>query len=291
DISKHKSIGLVLRDLKHPFFSLIVNSVEEKAYQLGYNIFLSNSSGRIEKEESQISHFENIGVNGLIIASMSLIYRATDNIIKLHKRNFPYVMVSYMEDPEIYYVGTDNEKGAFIATEHLIKLGYENIGYVNGGEGNLLGLVRKKGYEKALKDYKRKIDSKLIFNLPLEGDRFKSGYELGRNYLKLNPLPDALFFYSDLAALGFQKGVVDLGLKVPDDVAIVGFDDIDLAKYASSPLTTIKQNTDKIGELAMVSVINRIEGKVTSIRTILEPELIIRQSCGASIKNKNSVAI
>ncbi|HSR18162.1 MAG TPA: substrate-binding domain-containing protein, partial [Ignavibacteriaceae bacterium] len=165
------------------------------------------------------------------------------------------------------------------------------IGYVNGGEGNLLGLVRKKGYEKALKDYKRKMDSKLIFNLPLEGDRFKSGYELGRNYLKLNPLPDALFFYSDLAALGFQKGVIDLGLKVPGDVALVGFDDIDLAKYASSPLTTIKQNTDKIGELAMESVINRIEGKETPVRTILEPELIIRESCGASVKNKNSVAI
>ncbi len=290
DISKHKSIGLVLRDLRHPFFSMIVHSVEEKAYQVGYNILLSNSSGRIDKEESQISHFEDIGVSGLVIASMSLLYRATDNIIKLHKGNFPYVMVSYMEDPDIYYVGTDNEKGAFMATEHLIKLGYERIGYVNGGEGNLLGLLRKKGYEKALKKYQKEMNSKLIFNLSLTEDRFKSGYKLSKEFLNLNIKPDALFFYTDLAALGFQQGVTDLGLKVPDDVAIVGFDNIDLSKYASAPLTTIEQNANKIGELAVESVIKRIEGKETSVRTILEPKIIIRSSCGASLKNEKAIS-
>jgi DNA-binding LacI/PurR family transcriptional regulator len=291
DISKHKSIGLVLRDLKHPFFSMIVHSVEEKAYQVGYNILLSNSSGRIDKEESQISHFEEIGVSGLIIASMSLLYRATDNIIKLHKRNFPYMMVSYMEDPDIYYVGTDNEKGAFMATEHLIKLGYKRIGYVNGGKGNLLGLLRKKGYERALKKYQKKIDPKLIFNLSLTEDRFKSGYQLGKDFLNLNPKPDALFFYTDLAALGFQRSIMELGLKIPGDVALVGFDNIELSKYASAPLTTIAQNANKIGELAVESVIKRIEGKETSVRTILEPELIVRASCGASKKNRSKKAL
>ena len=199
-------------------------------------------------------------------------------------------MVSYMEDPEIYYVGTDNEKGAFMATEHLIKLGYERIGYVNGGEGNLLGLLRKKGYERALKKYKRNVNSKLIFNLSLTEDRFKSGYELGKNFLNLKLKPDALFFYTDLAALGFQQGVTELGLKVPGDVAIVGFDNIDLSKYGSIPLTTIEQNANKIGELAVESVIKRLEGKETAVRTILEPKIIVRSSCGASLKNEKPVS-
>ncbi|MEO8398699.1 MAG: GntR family transcriptional regulator [Ignavibacteriaceae bacterium] len=288
DFSKNKSIGLVLRDLRHPFFSLIVHSVEEKAYELGYNILLSNSSGRLEKEESQIKHFENIGVEGLIIASMSLVYRATDNIIKLHKRKFPYVMVSYMEDPFIYYVGTDNENGAYLATEHLIKLGYKNIGYVNGGKGNLLGLLRMKGYEKALRAHKIKVNKKLIYTLDLLRDRFKSGYELGKNFKDLNPPPDALFFYSDLAALGFQQGIILSGLKVPDDIAVVGFDDIEMAKYAPSPLTTVQQDTNKIGALAIESVINRINGIKTPVRLILEPKLQIRSSCGVMLKmNKN----
>ncbi len=288
DISKHKSIGLVLRDLGHPFFSLIVQSIEAKASQLGYNVLLASSSGKQEKEESQISHFESIGVDGLIIASMNLLYRATENIIALHKRNFPYVMVSYMEDPSIYYVGTDNEKGAFLATEHLIKLGYKRIGYVNGGKGNLLGLLRRKGYTKALKEYGRKLNKSYQFNLEIGTDRYKTGFMMGRNYKKSKTVPDALFFYSDLAALGFQQGAIETGLKIPDDIAVVGFDDIDIAKYAPSPLTTVKQDTQRIGELAVQSIINRIDGKSTRVRVLIEPELIIRNSCGASqTQNKN----
>ena len=288
DVSKHKSIGLVLRDLGHPFFSLIVQSVEAKASQLGYNVLLASSSGKQEKEESQISHFESIGVDGLIIASMNLLYRATENIIALHKRNFPYVMVSYMKDPSIYYVGTDNEKGAYLATEHLIRLGYKRIGYVNGGKGNLLGLLREKGYSKALRDFGRKLNKKFLFNLEVGADRYKTGFIMGNNYKKTKAAPDALFFYSDLAALGFQQGAIESGLKIPDDVAVIGFDDIEIAKFAPSPLTTIRQDTQKIGKFAVESIVNRIEGKPTSVRILLEPELKIRNSCGAyKLLNKN----
>jgi DNA-binding LacI/PurR family transcriptional regulator len=291
DISKHKSIGLVLRDLRHPFFSLIVQSIEAKAYQMGYNLLLSSSSGKQEKEEAQITHFENIGVEGLIIASMNLMYRATENIISLHKRNFPYVMVSYVKDPFIYYIGTDNERGAYMATEHLIKLNYKKIGYVNGGKGNLLGILRQKGYKKALKDYGFKVDNNLIFDLGLNADRFKSGFELAENFKSFKTVPDALFFYTDLAALGFQQAAINSGLKIPGDIALIGFDDIDLAKYAPSPLTTIKQNTEKIGALAVESIINRMEGKETPVRVILEPELVIRNSCGATQReDKNKKA-
>ena len=109
--------------------------------------------------------------------------------------------------------------------------------------------------------------------------------------MNLNLKPDALFFYTDLAALGFQQSIMELGLKVPGDVALVGFDNIEPSKYASAPLTTIAQNANKIGELAVESVIKRIEGKETSVRTILEPELIVRASCGASKKNRSKKAL
>lgn len=107
DISKHKTIGLVLRDLNHPFYSPIVKSVEKMVYELGYNLLLSSSSGDIEKEENQIAHFKRIGVNGLIIASMSLDYHATEYIKKLQATNFPYTMISYMHDPDYWYVGIE----------------------------------------------------------------------------------------------------------------------------------------------------------------------------------------
>ena len=145
DISKHKSIGLVLRDLNHPFYSPIVKSVEKKVSELGYNLLLASSSGDIEKEENQIAHFKRIGVSGLIVASMSLDYKATDYIKKLQISDFPYIMISYMHDPDYWYVGIEQEQGGYLAAKHLVDLGYKSIGCVHGGKGNLLGEIRKNG--------------------------------------------------------------------------------------------------------------------------------------------------
>jgi DNA-binding LacI/PurR family transcriptional regulator len=238
----NRLIGLVLRDLQSPFFSLIVQGAEEAAYKQGYNILLSNSAGRIEKEEAQIRHYRNIGVNALIIASMTHIYHASPVIKKLHKENFPYVMVSYMADEDIYYIGTDHEQGAYLATEHLIKLGHQRIGYVNGEEGNLLGELRKHGYQRALQQYKRPFNERFVFRLPLKGEwnDYPSGYEIGKRFTRLSQKPDAIFAYNDLSALGFQHALLDQGLKVPDDVAVVGFDNIERGSYAPAPLYSLR---------------------------------------------------
>ncbi|HUX60025.1 MAG TPA: GntR family transcriptional regulator [Ignavibacteriaceae bacterium] len=285
-ITKQKTIGLVLRDIKHPFFSMVVHGIEERAYELGYNIMLSSSSNKIEKEESQINHFKEIGVDGLIIASLSLEYRATDYIQKIHNENFPYIMVSYMHDPDYWYVGSDQEIGGFIATEHLIKTGYKSIGYVHIGKGNLLSEVRKNGYYRALTEYNIPYDSKLIFFLGSENfdsgsDRFQLGYEFGKTFKSLEKKPDALFIYSDLTALGFEQAALEAGISIPDEVAIVGFDDLEMARYASIPLTTVNQSAEKIGRRAVEIIEKRINGNDIGNRTILKPSLIIRESCGA----------
>lgn len=285
DLSKHKTIGLVLSDLKNPFFSLITHSIEAKASEKGYNILLSNTSERIDKEESQIRHFLDIGVKGLIIASLTHRYRATDTIRSLKNENFPFVMISYVVDEDIYFVGTDHEQGAFMATEHLIKLGYEKIGYINGEEGNLLGELRKKGYIRALQQYGKKYNEHFVFQLPLERNDYQSGYQIGEQFFKLNDRPDAMFIYKDLAALGFEQAVLDQGKEVPHDVAIVGFDDIEGSRYAPVPLTTIHQPTDKIGRIAVDTLIRRMEGRETELHTIFVPELIVRKSCGTIEKS------
>jgi DNA-binding LacI/PurR family transcriptional regulator len=294
DILKHKTIGLVLRDIKHPFFSMIVHGVEERAYELGYNILLSSSSNKIEKEESQINHFREIGVDGLIIASLSLEYRATDYIQKIHRENFPYIMVSYMHDPDYWYVGSDQELGGFMATEHLIKLGYKSVGYLHIGKGNLLSEVRKNGYNRALNEYDIPFDSDLVFFLGRENfdsgtDRFQLGYEFGKSFKSLQKKPDALVIYSDLTALGFEQAAIEEGIIIPDDIAIVGFDDITLSQYSPVPLTTIHQPSDKIGRMAVDIIQKRIDGSGVGNRTIFKPTLIVRDSCGAKkIKGLNS---
>lgn len=292
----HKTIGLVLRDLKHPFFSMIVQSIEEKAYELDYTLLLSSSSNRIEKEESQINHFKGLGVDGLIIASLSLEYKATPYLQKLHDQTFPYVMISYMHDPQYWFIGSDHEKGGYMATEHLIRLGYNKIGYVHIGKGNLLSEVRKNGYTRALMDYNIPYDSHRIYSLGKElfdtgEDRVELGYEFGKEFEKMDDRPDALFFYNDTAALGFVKYLNEAGIKVPDEVAIVGYDDVELASFASVPLTTIRQPVLKIGSEAVEIVDSRINGIDVINRTIFKPELIIRNSCGAKLKKKSATII
>ena len=284
-IQKQKNIGIVLRDIKHPFFSMILHSIEEKAYELNYNILISNSGGKIQKEESIIKRFQNMGVDGLIIDSLSLEYRATPVIQKLHNENFPYIMISYMHDPEYWYIGSDHELGGYMATEYLLKNGYKSVGYVHLGNGNLLSEVRKNGYSRALMEYHVEFKAERIFYLGTENfdsgaNRYHLGYKLGLKFLKLKKRPEALFFYTDVAALGFMQAITEKGMKVPADVAVIGYDDVEMSEYASVPLTTIKQPTDKIGMRAVEIIRDRIEGKEIGNRTIFKPTLVIRKSCG-----------
>jgi DNA-binding LacI/PurR family transcriptional regulator len=279
-------IGLVLRDLQSPFFSLIVHAAEEAAYERGYNILLSNSSDKAEKEEAQIRNFRKIGVSGLIVASMYRVYRATPTIESLAREGFPFVMVSYMQDETIPFVGTDHELGGYIATRHLLGLGYRSIGYINAEEGNLVGELRKAGYLRAL--HEGQGEPEFLFRMQHRGPRgprgqwndFQSGYDIGKSFCSRARRPDAVFVYNDLSALGFEKAVLEAGLRVPEEIAIVGFDDIERGEYADVPLTTIRQPTEEIGRRAVDVLLRMIEGLAAPVRTILSPSLVVRSSCG-----------
>ncbi|MFQ5604823.1 MAG: GntR family transcriptional regulator [bacterium] len=290
-ISMQASIGLVFRDLKSPFFSLLIPSIEKVLSEQGYNILLSTSSNQIDKEEYQINHYRNLQVNGLIIASMTQVQQATAVIRKLQEERFPYVVISYIEDEDINYVGSDHEFGAYLATEHLIKLGYEKIGYINGEVGNHLGELRKKGYLRALQQYGKVYREDFVYRLSDRGGwrEYHSGYEIGKHFVELSERPDAMFVYNDLSALGFQKAILERDLKIPQDVALIGFDNIKRGRIAQVPLTTIQQPTEQIGELAAQTLIERINGGSPPRRIILKPKLIIRESCGATVQGSVTV--
>lgn len=282
-VDAHPTIGLVLRDISSPFFSRVMHSVEDAAYKLGYQVLLSNSSGKAEKEEAQIAQFQKFGVKGMIIASMSHKYHATPTIRRLLRERFPFVMVSYLADEDVPFSGSDHELGGYMATEYLIKLGYERIGYINGERGNMVGDLRLRGYEKALKAHGRRVDRRVIFHLRRRGEwhDYQSGYEIGKRFRKMEVKPDAFFVYNDLSALGFEEAILAQGLRVPDDVALVGFDDIERGEYAAVPLTTVRQPTDSIGKQAVELLQNLMEGKGDCLRRVLKPELVIRDSCGS----------
>ncbi|MEX0719559.1 MAG: GntR family transcriptional regulator [Balneolaceae bacterium] len=291
DFSSHSSIGLVLQDLKNPFFSLIAHMVEETAYSNNYNLLLSNSSSQIKKEEAQINHFQKLGVNGMIVATLRKEPHAPEIIRKLHNQNYPYVMVSYVADKDIYFVGTDHEKGAYMGTEHLISQGHQKIGYINSPVNNSLGDVRMEGYKRALVE--NNIEYHEAYHLRISDgniiDSFKAGTILGDSFHALPNKPTAYFTYNDLTALGFIKRIQELGYEVPGDIAIVGFDDIEQAEYAQVPLTTIHQQVEKIGATAIDKLIQLIEGKNPEVQTVFAPTLVIRESCGAMQEQHNDV--
>jgi LacI family transcriptional regulator len=290
-LSKTRAIGIVLRDLSSPFFSMIVKGVEEAASQHGYNILLSNSADRAEKEEHQIRHFIDLGVGGLVIASMTHEYTATKALRDLHRRGFPYVMVSYLSDPDIVRVGTDHYQGARIATDHLVQLGYTRIGYINGEQGNLVGEERRRGYEDALASHGLTPSPQDQYRLRLRGEEndYRSGREIGELLADRKDRPEALFVYNDLAALGLEHALLQHGVRIPGDIAVVGFDDIGPAEYALVPLTTIRQPTHELGTTAVDVLLSRIAGKETPVVSILRPRLVVRASCGATV-SENSLS-
>lgn len=275
------TIGFVLTDFKNPFFTMMLHVIEKYASQDGFNLLFTYSSDNSVKEESQIQQFRNMGVKGLIIASTEHINEATPAIRQLHRENFPYVMISYIDNQEIYYVGTDHEMGAHLAACHFIDLGYRRIGYVNAEKGNHLGNLRQKGFRRALDENGLPWVEKYNFTFPYKRKDYESGYAVGKQFSEMTDRPEALFFFNDFSALGFQHAVLERNLAIPEDIAIIGFDDIRNDLRAQVPLTTVHQPIEEIGRLTIETLKKCIDGKPVAVRTILKPNLVVRVSSGA----------
>ena len=276
-------IGFVLRDLSSPFFSIVSHAAQQAADAAGYGLVFSSSSNQLDREEEQIRRFCDLGVKGLLIVSMSRTYRISEPIKQLHDAGFPYVMVSYTHGDEVPFVGLDLERAGYIATQHLIKLGRRRIGYISDRHGSLCGELRGQGYRRALGQFGVPFDPAFLFEYPYEGEwnDYRSGYAIGERLVESTPRPDAMFVFNDLGALGVQDALLDHGVRVPDDIAVVGLDDIEMAARARVPLTTVSQHAERIGALAFETLLARMRGEQPPVRQLLQPELIVRQSCGS----------
>jgi LacI family transcriptional regulator len=149
--------------------------------------------------------------------------------------------------------------------------------------GSYLFEVRASGYRRAMAEAGLTIDPRFVLEYPFEGEwnDYRSGYALGERIAAMPELPEAMFVFNDLGALGLEDALLDHGVRVPDDLAIVGLDDIELAARARVPLTTIRQPTDRIGSLAVDFLLARFRGERPPARQLFDPQLIVRRSCGA----------
>lgn len=282
------TIGLVLTDFQNPFFMQIAHHLETGCADYGYNLLFSYSSNDFEREENQIRHFQEIGVRGLVIASTEYTNHVPDIVRELHASRFPYVMISYVDDPAIHYVGTDHERGAYLATEFMIQNGCSRPGYLGAEKGNPLGALRRAGFLRVLSDHGVLANPDFEFTFPAPREDFESGFAIGEAVCRLAERPDGVFAFNDQSAFGFERSLLTGGLRIPDDMALVGFDDVAFPAPPPVPLTTVHQPTDRIAVLAVEKLSAQIEGASFEIRTILEPSLVVRDSCGAKQEKGNS---
>jgi LacI family transcriptional regulator len=267
------TIGLVVIDNSNPFFSEIARGVEHEAYAQGYNVFLCNTEENIERELAVLRSLEEKRVDGLILCSPRLDEAPLRAALKRHAA---VVMINRRIESRFGVIMMNDERGGRLVTEHLLSRGHRAIGYLSGPTLSYSGQLRARGYRAAL-------ESADIMPRP-EWERcclpmVESGREEAYDLLTAQPEITALFCYNDLSAVGALQACADLGRRVPDDLAIAGFDDIPLASLVTPPLTTCHVPMYDLGSRAMRLLLEHINGCGGSCDDILiEPELIIRDS-------------
>jgi LacI family transcriptional regulator len=284
-IRRTRTLGLVITTIANPFYNELAQGIETTARGLGYNIILCSTHSDLTTEKQHIEMLRSKGVDGMIFSSAHM---GDPNILVLAEEGFPIVMVNRrtyhpVVKEKVDYVGIDNILGGYLAVEHLIKLGHKRIGVIGGSSDSSVGFERLEGGKKALEAYGLKPTTEYF----LDGDFLKeSGYRGGKRFLKMEEPPTAIFATNDYMALGAYQAIVEEGTKVPEEMAIVGFNDIEFTAMKGIELTTIGQKKYEMGALAVKALIERIEGKRSEVpqEIILQPELIIRKTCGFHVK-------
>ena len=267
-------VGLVLPDLMHSFFAEVAKGVARTLQPLGYQVVISNTEEDGEVELGQIEVLVTRKVDGLIIASAQ---RDPEIFESLEQRKIPYVLMDRtINGVDANYVGVKDEEVGALATEHLIRQGCRRIAHLRGpalatGDGRL------KGYRKALA--KHHVDARPEFVVSGQyGDA--TGYEATRELLKLRPLPDGIVCYNDPVAAGAVKAILEAGLRVPEDIAIIGAGNVHYSDLLKVPLSTIDQSSGVIGETAAQLLSECMESKTAlpPKKIFIAPRLVVRES-------------
>lgn len=278
------TLGLILPDSANPFFAEVGHSIEIAAFEAGYSVILCNTENDFEKESLYMDVLTKKQVDGMIFVTTG---ERSDSLEHLVQMKIPTVVMDRdFPGLELDIVAADNFQGGYLAAQHLIYLGHKRIGCIAGPSGINPSARRVAGYKQALQEANLTIKPELIAS----GDFHpESGWEIGRAMLLQRDAPTAIFACNDLMAIGVLRAAAELDLHIPKDLALVGYDDIELASYTNPPLTTIKQPKVKMGLAALKFLLSRIQDKQSAPQSVLLPvSLVIRGSCGAqNVANSN----
>lgn len=279
-LGKTNSIGLVVSDISNVFYATIAKVVETAAEKRGYNIMYCSSDENPDKEYRLIQMLKDRQVDGLIISPSQ---QESDQIMQLKKENYPFVLIDrFFPRIETNYVTVDNEQGSNGLVQHLIKQGSRRIGVITVSPH--LGVIKKRlmGYKMALREEGIKFDNRLVKEVDYSDVDGTMGCVI-RELLQPTLKVDALYFVTNYLTVAGIKVLSRLQVRIPMDVAVVGFDDIDLFDITYPPITAMAQPIEEIGEKALEILIDEIEAKGdggAKKQVVLPTELKVRRSCG-----------
>ncbi|MDG5788329.1 LacI family DNA-binding transcriptional regulator [Evansella sp. AB-P1] len=271
--------GKVNVDLNHPFFNEVINHFKKTVGKLGYDLLIFSNERFAQEQENYLPRARHFHVDGCLIIAGEEIQSA---IYELDQSDIPCVGVDIqLTGPMSSYVMTDNEKVSTKVVEHLYLHSVRDIAYIGGKKKSPIAQIRLKGFLSAMNQFGLEVKEEWIHF----GDFFEeSGYEAMTKILESSTHPKAVYATSDMMALGAIQAIKDKGLSVPHDIRVVGCDDIDACRYSEPKLTTIKQDKEKLGKLSGHMLHDLIDRKIESKEIQVDPELIIRESCGSVVK-------
>jgi DNA-binding LacI/PurR family transcriptional regulator len=271
--SRHsQTVGVLLNDLHNPFFAEIANGIETYASEIGYRLLIITGGRRQKREHAMLEALLEYRPDGLILVSP----RLAGTQIAADVGSVPCVVVGRrLRNGDIDYVMTDEALGARLVVQHLVELGHEEIAHVDGGRG-AGAAPRRSGYVRAMDDAGLRRRARVVRGEFTEDAGAKAAEQL----LREGRLPTAVFAANDLVAIGLIDRLDQDGVRVPDDVSVVGFDNTFVAGLSHIRLTTINQPRQEMGREALQLVLERADGRTKGATRLHVPELVHRSTTG-----------
>ena len=279
-----RTIGVVISDLLNPFFGQVVRGSEDVLYQAGYTILLCNTNEDIHREHTYLEMLVSRGVDGLLMYGSRSTHQ---EIVEIVPSSLPIVAESSpIQKGNAIVIHLDNAGGAQQATRHLIDLGHRRIGHIAGPLVRPAGQLRVDGYRKALSEAGIPDDPDLVVS---GYPSMRGGYHAARQLL-LAQRPTALFCFNDLMAFGAMAACSHLGIDIPGELALVGFDDVPMAAFVDPALTTIHIDQYQMGRQAGELLLQRLaSGEENWSQVEIPAQLVVRNSCGAQLLSKKQL--
>ncbi|WP_053985646.1 LacI family DNA-binding transcriptional regulator [Niameybacter massiliensis] len=278
-----KNIALFVRSIENPFFQKMIHVIEEKIALRGYQLIIQNVTGIEDELEIAIREAKDRNLCGAIIMGGTF----NHSKIEFERLGIPCVLVTIAANSEVDLgmyssVTIDDEKEAFKATEYLIKLGHKRIGFINNKPLDIItpNSLRYNGYVKALQEYNIPLDEDLVASEYSTLSGYNYGFNMMKQLIMRNKDMTAVFAFADVVAVGAAKAIFSMGLSVPNDISVVGFDGIDVAEFYNPSIDTIYQPADQMALSSIETLFDMIQGG-ESKHLVYDAVLLKRGSCRA----------